>query len=105
VAVVTLRRCVGWGCAVIVVIVAVRVVAGPWVAAGVLAVAVMVGLIAAWAAVEGCTFGRDPRSPAVAVVVPERAGPSTVEHLAYARALAVVVASYVAECEREAGLR
>jgi hypothetical protein len=75
------------------------------VAAAIMAVAVVVGLIAALAAIDTRVLDRERRSPSVAVVVPERAGPSAAEHLAYARALAVVVASYVAECEREAGLR
>jgi hypothetical protein len=101
---------------VVVVVVAVRLIAGPWVAAAIMAVAAVVGLIAALTALETRVLDRERRSPSVGVVVPERVGPSAVvvseragpspaEHLAYARALAVVVASYVAECEREAGLR
>jgi hypothetical protein len=102
-AVVTLGR-TGRGCAVAVGVVAVRHFAGPWVTAVLLATVAVVGLIAALAAIEPRVLHRERRSPSVAVVVPERAGPSAAEHLAYARALAVVVASYVAECEREAGL-
>jgi hypothetical protein len=90
---------------VVVVVVAVRLMAGPWVAAAVMAVVAVVGLIAVLAAIDTRVLDGERRSPSVGVVVAERAGPSAAEHVAYARALAVVVASYVAECEREAGLR
>jgi hypothetical protein len=100
-----LRRWAGWGCAVVVAVVAVRLITGPWLAAALMAVVAVIGLVAAIAVIETHTFGRERRPPSVAVVVPDRPGPSPSEHLAYARALAVVVASYVAECEREAGLR
>lgn len=102
---VTVRRGAGWLCVVVVVVVVARLIAGPWVAAVVMASAAVVGLIAALAAIEARTSGRERRPPSVPVVVSQRPGPSTAQHLAYARALAMVVASYLAECEREAGLR
>jgi hypothetical protein len=105
VAVVTVLRRLVQACVTVVVIVGVGLMAGPWAAAGVMAVVAVVGLIGVLATVEARAFGQDRRSLPAPIVVSERSGPSEVEHLAFARALAVVVASYVAECERQAGLR
>jgi hypothetical protein len=70
-----------------------RAVAGPWVAAVVVAPVLVAVLLAAWAGVEARVFTR-------------RTGPVARPadgHVAFARALTTAVAAYLAECEREAG--
>jgi hypothetical protein len=80
---------------VVAVIVGVRLVLGVWPAAVVLAALAVAGLLMAWASVEARAFGGARRS----VVVHGRAAGA--DHVAFARALAVVVEAYLAECERE----
>jgi hypothetical protein len=72
-----------------------RAVAGPWVAALVVAPVLLALLVVGWAVVEARLFDR----PSGAVVVGRRAE----DHVAFARALTAVAAAYLAECEREVG--
>jgi len=70
-----------------------RLVAGVWITAAVLAGLAVIGLVAGWAAIERRAFPRRPRA-SVAVAPRDR-------EVAFARALAVVAAAYLAECERD----
>jgi hypothetical protein len=74
-----------------------RLVLGMWATAVVLALLVVVGLIVGWAAVEARAFDRGRPD-----VAGRGAGLSRADHLAFARALAVVAEAYLAQCEREA---
>jgi predicted lipid-binding transport protein (Tim44 family) len=80
----------------------VRVLLGGWVAAGLLALALVAALIAGCAAVEARVFDR-PRSQTPAAH--RAAGLSPGDHVAFARALTAVAAAYLAECERQDGQR
>jgi hypothetical protein len=93
--VVTVRRltCLG---ALVALVVVVRQVAGVWVAAGLVALAAMAGLIAVLAAIDAW-LDRSRNAHSAAVVVPPGS-----DHLAFARALAAVADAYLTECEREA---
>jgi hypothetical protein len=95
-----LRRLVG----LVLVVVAVRAVAGVWPAALLGAVAVTVGLLVAWAAVEQRVTERVRARPPVVLVERAPRGPGRLdgEHVAFARGLAGLAAWYLAECEREA---
>jgi hypothetical protein len=78
-------------------VVAVRLVLGAWPAAFVLAAVGVGWLLVLWAGVEARAFGGDrPAGGAHSDDAPA-AG-----HVAFARALAAVAASYLAACEREA---
>jgi hypothetical protein len=83
--------------AAVALVLAVRVVLGPWVAAGLVAVAAVVALIAGWAALEARIFDRPP--PSTRVPAPG------VDHAAFARALAAVAAAYLTECARQESRR
>jgi hypothetical protein len=91
------RRVVG----LVLVVIAVRSVAGVWPAALLGAVVVTAGLLVAWAAVERRVTERVRARPVV-----ERGprGPGRLdgEHVAFARGLAGLAAWYLTECEREA---
>jgi hypothetical protein len=95
--VVTARRALTTAAAVIVVVV-LRLVAGVWITSAVVAGLTVVGLVAGWAAIERRAFPRRPPAPSV-LVGPQPAGGA--RHVAFARALAVVAAAYLAECERD----
>jgi hypothetical protein len=77
---------------------AMRVVAGVWVTAVLVAAASLVGLLAGWAAIEARVFPRS-HTTVTAQFGPRRAGRS--DHVAFARALAAVAAAYLAHCEEE----
>ena len=84
--------------ALVVLVVVVRHLAGVWVAAGIVALAAVGGLIAALAALDAWADAHI-RSPAsTAVVVPTPVDVAT-DHMAFARA--VVSAAYLTACERE----
>jgi hypothetical protein len=91
-------------CALVALVVIARHLAGVWVAAGIVALSGVVGLIACLAALDAWAADRARCSPPATVVVPERSA-GEADRLAFARALAAVAAAYVAECERGAGLR
>jgi hypothetical protein len=95
----SLRRLVG----LVLVVAVVRASAGVWPAALLGAVAVTVGLLVAWAAVERRVTERVRARPAVLVERGPR-GPERLdgEHVAFARGLAGLAGWYLAECEREA---
>jgi hypothetical protein len=76
-------------------VVVLRLVAGVWITAAVLAGLAVVGLVAGWAAVERRAFPRRPQRQASVTVAPPG------RDVAFARALAVVAAAYLAECERD----
>jgi hypothetical protein len=80
-------------------VVAVRDVLGVWVAAGLLALAAVVGLLAGWASVEARAFPR----PGAGTPVARGPGAGPADHVAFARALAAVAAAYLSECERQEG--
>jgi hypothetical protein len=86
--------------ALVVLVVVVRHLAGVWVAAGVVALAAVGGLIAALAALDAWADAhiRSPASTAVAVPTPVDVA---ADHVAFARALAAVSAAYLTACERE----
>jgi hypothetical protein len=94
----SLRRLVG----LVLVVVTVRAVAGVWPAALLGAVAVTVGLLVAWAAVERRVTERVRARPPVVERGPRGPGRLDGEHVAFARGLAGLAAWYLAECEREA---
>ena len=81
-------------------VVAVRHLAGVWVAAGIVALAAVGGLIAALAALDTWATARIRRPAPTAVEVP-RSVPGASEHVTFARALAAVSAAYLTACERE----
>jgi hypothetical protein len=83
--------------AVVVLVLVVRSVLGVWIAAALIALVAVVGLIAGWAAVEARAFDHDPRSARVVV----RAPGTTADHVAFARALRAVATAYLTECERQ----
>jgi hypothetical protein len=57
------------------------------------------GLVAGWAAIERRAFPRQPPRHAALIVGPQpRDG---ARHVAFARALAVLAAAYLTECERD----
>jgi hypothetical protein len=93
------RRLVG----LVLVVVTVRSVAGVWAAALLGAVALTVGLLAGWAAVERRMTERARARPPVVVVERGPRGPGRLdgEHLAFARGLAGLAGWYLAECERQ----
>lgn len=76
-----------------------RLILGVWFAAVVLSALGIGRLLVLWASVEARAFDRE-RPPVTA----RRGNGSDSEHLAFARALAVVAEAYLAECEREAQL-
>jgi hypothetical protein len=92
--VVTARR-LTTGAAVVGLLVGLRLVAGVWITATVIAGLVTVGLVAGLAAVERRVFARRPAAPLVA----GPRGPG--RHTEFARALAAVAAAYLAECEAD----
>ena len=93
-------------CVLVALVVIARHLGGVWVAAGIVALAGVVGLIACLAALDAWAADRHRCSPpATTVLVPDRVAGEAAGHLAFARALAAVAAAYVAECERGAGLR
>jgi hypothetical protein len=79
-------------------VVVLRLVAGVWITAAVLAGLAVVGLVAGWAVVERRVFPRRPAAPASVVV--GRGPGDDPGHLVVARALAVA-ATLLAECERD----
>jgi hypothetical protein len=83
--------------AVVVLVFVVRSVLGVWVAAALIALVAVVGLIAGWAAVEARAFDHHRRSAQVVVPSPGTAA----DHLAFARALSAVATAYLTECERQ----
>jgi hypothetical protein len=97
----SLRRVVG----LVLVVVTVRSVAGVWPAALLGAVAVTVGLLVAWAAVERRMTERARACPPVVVVERGPRGPGRLDagagHVAFARGLAGLAGWYLAECERQ----
>ena len=93
------------GFALVALVLTVRHLAGVWVAAAIVALAGVVGLIAGLAALDAWATDRHRRSPPATVVVPGRPPGEAADRLAFARALAAVAVAYVAECERGAGLR
>jgi hypothetical protein len=96
----SLRRVVG----LVLVVVTVRSVAGVWPAALLGAVALTVGLLVAWAAVERRVTERVRARPAVVVERGAR-GPGRLDagpgHVAFARGLAGLAGWYLAECEQQ----
>ena len=97
----SLRRLVG----LVLVVVTVRSVAGVWPAALLGAVALTVGLLAGWAAVERRMTERVRARPPVVVVERGPRGPGRLDagpgHVAFARGLAGLAGWYLAECERQ----
>jgi len=86
--------------ALVVLVVVVRHLAGVWVAAGMVALAAVGGLIAALAALDAWADAHT-RSPAsTAVVVPAPVDVAA-DHVAFARALAAVSAAYLTVRQRE----
>jgi hypothetical protein len=102
---VTRHRRLVRGCALVALVVVVRHLAGVWVAAAIVALAGVVGLIACLAALDAWAADRHRCSPPATVVVPDGSIGEAAGHVAFARALAAVAAAYVAECERGAGFR
>jgi hypothetical protein len=102
---VTRHRCLVRACVLVALVVVVRHLAGVWVAAAIVALAGVVGLIACLAALDAWSGDRHCCSPSATVVVPDRSIGEAADRLAFARALAAVASAYVAECERGAGLR
>ncbi len=93
-----LRRAVNAAAAVALVVM-VRAVLGVWMAATLVALVGVAGLMAGWAAVEARAFGLQSRAAdPVPVQRPELRGP---DHVAFARGLAAVAAAYLAHCERQ----
>jgi hypothetical protein len=90
------RRTLTTATAAVIVVVVLRLVAGVWITAAVLAVLTVIGLVAGWAAIERRAFPRRP--PAPSVLVGPQPGDGA-RHVAFARALAVVAAAYLTECE------
>jgi hypothetical protein len=86
--------------ALVALVVAVRHLAGVWVAAGVVALAAVGGLIAALAALDAWASAR-ARGPAPTAVEVARSVPGISDHVTFARALAAVSAAYLTACERE----
>jgi hypothetical protein len=86
--------------ALVALVVAVRHLAGVWVAAGVVALAAVGGLIAALAALDAWATART-RRPAPTAVEVARSVPGASDHVTFARALAAVSAAYLTACERE----
>jgi len=82
--------------AVVVLVFVVRLVLGVWIAAALIALVAVAGLIAGWAAVEARAF--DQRRSARVVV---RAPGTAADHVAFARALTAVATAYLTECERQ----
>jgi hypothetical protein len=80
-------------------VVVLRLVAGVWITAAVLAGLAVVGLVAGWAAVERRVLPRRPTAQASVMVGPRRHEGG--RHVAVARALAVAAAAFLAECERD----
>jgi hypothetical protein len=102
---VTRHRRLARACAFVALVVVVRHLAGVWVAAAIVALAGVVGLIACLAALDAWAADRHRSSPPATVVVPNRSAGEAADHLAFARALAAVASAYLDECERGAGLR
>jgi hypothetical protein len=102
---VTRHRRLVRACALVALVVIARHLAGVWVAAGIVALSGVVGLIAWLAALDAWAADRARCSPPATVVVPDGSIGEAADRLAFARALAAVAAAYVAECERGAGLR
>jgi hypothetical protein len=76
-----------------------RAVAGVWITSAVIAGVAVVALVAGWAAIERRAFPCRPPAPAPVMVGPRRHQGE--RRLAFARALAVVAAAYLAESERD----
>jgi hypothetical protein len=85
------------GLAVVLVVVVARPILWPWPTAVAMAAAAMWSGLRAWSRIE--TRTRPAKAPAAELV--QAAGPVAGGHVAFARALAVVAAAYLAECERE----
>jgi UPF0716 family protein affecting phage T7 exclusion len=83
--------------AVVVLLFLVGSVLGVWIAAALVALVAVAGLIAGWAAVEARAFDHHRRSARVAV----RAPGTSADHVAFARALSAVATAYLTECERQ----
>jgi hypothetical protein len=92
------RRTLPKPTAAVIVVVVLRLVAGVWITAAVVAVLAVVGLVAGWAAIERRAFPR--RRPAPSVLVGPQPGDGA-RPVAFARVLAVVATAYLAECERD----
>jgi hypothetical protein len=86
--------------ALVALVVAVRHLAGVWVAAGIVALAAVGGLIAALAALDAWATART-RGPAPTAVEVARSVPGASDHVTFARALAAVSAAYLTACERQ----
>jgi hypothetical protein len=94
------RRCtLTKATAAVIGVVVLRLVAGVWITAAVVAVLAVGGLVAGWAAIERRAFPRRSPAPGSVLVGPQPAGGA--RHVAFARALAVVAAAYLAACERD----
>jgi hypothetical protein len=102
---VTRHRRLVRACVLVALVVAVRHLAGVWVAAAIVALAGVVGLIACLAALDTWAADRARRLSRATVVVPDRSIGEAADRLAFARALAAVASAYVAEWERGAGFR
>jgi hypothetical protein len=86
--------------ALVALVVAVRHLAGVWVAAGIVALAAVGGLVVALAALDAWADARVGRTASTAGEV-ARSVPGISDHVAFARALAAVSAAYLTACERE----
>jgi hypothetical protein len=91
--VVTARR-LTTGAVVVGLLVGLRLVAGVWITATVIAGLVTVGLVAGLAVLERRVFACRPVAPVVA-------GPRGPGHTEFARALAAVAAAYLAQCQAD----
>jgi hypothetical protein len=93
------RRVVG----VVLIVAAVRALAGPWAAAVVGAAVLTCGLLVGWAAVERRVTSRVRARPVVVERGPRLPGHLDAEagHVAFARGLAGLAGWYLAECERQ----
>jgi hypothetical protein len=80
----------------------VRALLGVWVAAGLVAMAAVAGLIAGLAALEARVFDRQRATTSTVV---RARGLGAGDHVAFARALSAVAAAYLTECERQDRLR
>jgi hypothetical protein len=92
------RRTLTWGATTTGALVAAGVTLGPWALALLVAFAATGGLVAGWAAVEARVF---PPTLPPAASTGDDPGPGSGDHVAFARALTAVAATYLAECERQ----
>jgi hypothetical protein len=92
--------------AAVALVLAVRALLGVWVAAVLVALVAMAGLIAGWAALEARVFDRPRPRLSPPALIPRRApGLCAADHTAFARALTAVATAYLTECERQEGNR